>query len=97
MNLYRLIRIFYHKVVFLISSKLIANFPLKLDYTRSIDIKNNKLNLILFTLETLDISEFKTLLLNLNHSYITTSVDDFLNDTSPSFIHLFDSKGNLVG
>jgi len=97
MNLYKLIRIFYHKVVFLIYTKLIANFPLRLDYARSIDIKNNKLNLILFTLETLNISEFKTLLLNLNHLNIATSVEDFLDYTSPSFIHLFDSEGNLVG
>lgn len=97
MNLYRLIRIFYRKVVFFISSKLDPNFLLTLDYERSIDIKNNKLNLIIFTLETLDIFDLKTLLLNLNHSKINTSAYDFLKYTPPSILHIFDSEGNLVG
>lgn len=88
MNLYRLIRIFYHKIVFLVLSKFATYSQPKLDYDHS--IKNN---LILFTLDSFDFTDFKTLLLNFNDSK-GIFVDDFV-DTPKSFLCLFNSEGIL--
>lgn len=86
----------YHKIVFLALSKFITDFPCKLDYDYSIDINNNNLNLIEFTLDTFYSTDLKPLLFNFNHSNII-SASHFLNNTPPSNLYLFDSEGKLFG
>lgn len=96
MNIYKLIHITYNKLVNLLLSKLTnLIYPPKLDIKRSININinNNDLNLIMFTLKTLDFNDFKTLLLNFNVSN-NVSASYFLT-TPPCHIFLFDSVGKL--
>jgi len=89
--------IIYHKIVFLVLSKITPNFP-PTDTESSIDInnKNLNLNLILFTLETFDLSDLKLLLLKFNHSNII-SASHFLNNTPPCYLYLFNAEGKLFG
>lgn len=96
MNLYKLIHITYYKILFIVLSKFTLDFPPKLDYGYGIDFKNSNLNLIFFTLETFDFSDFKPLLFNFNHSNIISEFH-FLNNTPPCFIYLFDPEGKLFG
>jgi hypothetical protein len=65
-------------------------------YEYTIDINNNNLNLISFTINTLSIYDLKTVLLNFNHKEINSELD-FLSNTSPSFLYLFNFEGKLFG
>jgi len=97
MNLYRHVYITYHKIVFLVLSKITTNFPPKdTEYSIDINNKNLNINLILFTLETFDISDLKPLLLKFNHSNII-SASHFLNNTPPCYVYLFNAEGKLFG
>ena len=96
MNIYKYIYITYYKIAFLLLSKFTRDFPSKLNIDYNIDIDNNNLNLILFTLETFDYTDFKSLLLNFNHSNIISELH-FLTNTSNSYIYLFNSEGKLFG
>jgi hypothetical protein len=87
----------YHKIVFLVLSKITPNFPPKdTEYSIDINNKNLNLNLILFTLETFDISDLKPLLLKFNHSNIL-SASHFLKNTPPCYLYLFNAEGKLYG
>jgi hypothetical protein len=93
MNIYKLLKNKLNN--FLLSKLTDLIYPPKLDIKRSININinNNDLNLIIFTLKTIDFNEFKTLLLNFNVSNIV-SASHFLT-TPPCHIFLFDSDGKL--
>jgi hypothetical protein len=95
MNFYKYILLIYYKIVFLVLSKLTKDSFAK-DYEYSIDINNNNINLIEFTLETFYSTDLKPLLFNFNHSNII-SASHFLNNTSPSYLSLFNSEGKLFG
>jgi hypothetical protein len=94
MNFYKHIFIFYHKILFLVLFKFTHVFPSKLIVNYSIDINNNNLNLIAFTIKTFDYTDLKLLLLNYNDSNVI-SKSHFSDSTLPSFISLFDSEGKL--
>lgn len=93
MNLYKQILIAYHKIVFLVLYKYTSDLSSLVNSEDSININNNNLNLMLFTLETFNFTDFKTLLFNFNDLNII-SVFDYFN-TTPTHIYLFDSDGKL--
>jgi len=91
--------VFYHKVVFLILSRFTNNFPPEMpkEYKYNINISDNNFNLVSFTIETFDIKELKTLLLNFNNP---NAISEFhflssLINTSPNFLSLFNEEGEL--
>lgn len=91
MNIYKLIKNKLNN--FLLSKLTDLIYPPKLDIKRNISVNINDLNLIMFTLKTLDLNDFKTLLLNFNVLNIG-SMSQFLT-TPPCHIFLFDSDGKL--
>ena len=96
MNSYKYIYITYHKFVFLALSKFITGFPGKLEEDYTIDMDNNNLNLIEFTLETFYSKDIKPLLFSFNQLNIYSSLDS-INDLAPNYLYLFDSEGKLFG
>lgn len=90
MNIYKLILNTCSKSISLALSKLINANSTAIFNKGSI---NNNLNLMMFTLETFDLNDFKTLLLNYNKPNIV-SVSNFLA-TPPCYIFLFDADGKL--
>ena len=92
-NLYRHLLIIYNKINYILLSIFTRDFPSKNKNNNNnnnnnfnVDVINNN-NLMLFTLETLDFNDFKTLLLKFNSH----------NPDIVNFIYLYDSTGKLFG
>ncbi len=94
MNTYKSLFIIYHKFLFLLKCRFISDFPPKYSKHR-INLKNNNLNLIIFTLESFNFIDFKTLMSNYFTSNLV-SEETFFNNT-PNNISIFDSEGWLLG
>jgi hypothetical protein len=81
-------------MVFLVLSTLTC--PPRLNKEFSININNHNLYLISFTLETINIVDLKTLLLNFNHPDISYECPFYYN-TPSCYLSLIDSEGNFFG
>jgi len=86
----------YYKIMFIILTHF-NYFPIIMIYDYSVNIDNNNINLICFTLKTLRYSDLNSLLLLFN-SKGTSSVSHYLDedDIYSNYINIFDSKGKMI-